>query len=192
MKKKTWLAVAGVVGVIVLMIVAVYGSTWNSMNSKRSDVEAQWAQVENVMQRRADLVPNLVSAVKGQMDHEQKIIDAVTEARSAYAKATTPNEKLAADDAIRENTQVLVNAVTENYPDLASSQSVQTLMTQLEGSENRISVERRRYIGDVNEYNKKVTSFPSSLVAGQMGFHKMDQYEATAKNADQAPAVGFD
>lgn len=192
MKKKTWLAVAGVVGVIVLMIVAVYGSTWNSMNSKRSDVEAQWSQVENVMQRRADLVPNLVSAVKGQMDHEQKIIDAVTEARSAYAKATTPNEKLAADDAIRENTQVLVDAVTENYPDLASSESVQTLMTQLEGSENRISVERRRYIEDVNSYNKKVTSFPSSMVAGQMGFHKMDQYEATAKNADKAPTVSFD
>ena len=191
-KNKTWLAVAGVVGVIVLILVAVYGSTWNSMNSKRNDVEAQWAQVENVMQRRADLVPNLVSTVKGQMNHEQKIIDAVTEARSAYAKAVTPNEKLAADDAIRENTQVLVNAVTENYPELASSQSVQTLMTQLEGSENRISVERRRYIEDVNEYNKKVMSFPSSLVAGQMGFHKMDQYEATAKNADQAPTVSFD
>lgn len=191
-KNKTWLAVAGVVGVIVLILVAVYGSTWNSMNSKRNDVEAQWAQVENVMQRRADLIPNLVSTVKGQMNHEQKIIDAVTEARSAYAKAATPNEKLAADDAIRENTQVLVNAVTENYPELASSQSVQTLMTQLEGSENRISVERRRYIEDVNEYNKKVMSFPSSLVAGQMGFHKMDQYEATAKNADQAPTVSFD
>lgn len=191
-KNKTWLAVAGVVGVIVLILVAVYGSTWNSMNSKRNDVEAQWAQVENVMQRRADLVPNLVSTVKGQMNHEQKIIDAVTEARSAYVKAATPNEKLAADDAIRENTQVLVNAVTENYPELASSQSVQTLMTQLEGSENRISVERRRYIEDVNEYNKKVMSFPSSLVAGQMGFHKMDQYEATAKNADQAPTVSFD
>ena len=191
-KNKTWMAVAGIVGVIVLILVAVYGSTWNSMNSKRSDVEAQWAQVENVMQRRADLIPNLVSTVKGQMKHEQKIIDAVTDARSAYAKATTPNEKLAADDAIRENTQVLVNAVTENYPELASSQSVQTLMTQLEGSENRISVERRRYIGDVNEYNKKVMSFPSSLVAGQMGFHKMDQYEATAKNADQAPTVSFD
>ena len=191
-KNKTWLAVAGVVGVIVLILVAVYGSTWNSMNSKRNDVEAQWAQVENVMQRRADLVPNLVSTVKGQMNHEQKIIDAVTEARSAYVKAATPNEKLAADDAIRENTQVLVNAVTENYPELASSQSVQTLMTQLEGSENRISVERRRYIEDVNAYNKKVMSFPSSLVAGQMGFHKMDQYEATAKNADQAPTVSFD
>lgn len=191
-KNKTWLAVAGVVGVIVLILVAVYGSTWNSMNSKRNDVEAQWAQVENVMQRRADLIPNLVSTVKGQMNHEQKIIAAVTEARSAYAKAATPNEKLAADDAIRENTQVLVNAVTENYPELASSQSVQTLMTQLEGSENRISVERRRYIEDVNEYNKKVMSFPSSLVAGQMGFHKMDQYEATAKNADQAPTVSFD
>ena len=191
-KNKTWLAVAGIVGVIVLILVAVYGSTWNSMNSKRSDVEAQWAQVENVMQRRADLIPNLVSTVKGQMKHEQKIIDAVTDARSAYAKATTPNEKLAADDAIKENTQVLVNAVTENYPELASSQSVQTLMTQLEGSENRISVERRRYIEDVNEYNKKVMSFPSSLVAGQMGFHKIDQYEATAKNADQAPTVSFD
>lgn len=191
-KNKTWLAVAGVVGVIVLVLVAVYGSTWNSMNSKRNDVEAQWAQVENVMQRRADLIPNLVSTVKGQMNHEQKIIEDVVEARSAYAKAATPNEKLAADDAIRENTKVLVNAVTENYPELASSQSVQTLMTQLEGSENRISVERRRYIEDVNEYNKKVMSFPSSLVAGQMGFHKMDQYEATAKNADQAPTVSFD
>lgn len=190
--KETIAAVCSVIGVIVLVVVAMYGSTYNSLNSRRSDVEAQWAQVENVMQRRADLIPNLVSTVKGQMKHEQKIIDAVTDARSAYAKATTPNEKLAADDAIKENTQVLVNAVTENYPDLASSQSVQTLMTQLEGSENRISVERRRYIEDVNSYNKKVSSFPASVTAGQMGFHKIDQYKATAKNAGKAPTVDFD
>lgn len=190
--KKTIAAVCGMIGVIVLVVVAMYGATYNSLNSKRSDVEAQWAQVENVMQRRADLIPNLVSTVKGQMKHEQEIIDAVTDARSAYAEATTPNEKLAADDAIKKNTQVLVNAVTENYPDLASSESVQTLMAQLEGSENRISMERRRYIEDVNSYNKKVTSFPASITAGQLGFHKIDQYEAPAKNADEAPIVDLD
>lgn len=189
--KKT-IAVIGVAVAVVLVIVAMYGATWNSLNSKKNDVEAQWAQVENVMQRRADLVPNLVSTVKGQMSHEEKIIDAVASARDAWSKATTPNEKLAADDDLKENTRVLVNAVTENYPELASSESVQTLMTQLEGSENRISVERRRYIDAVSEYNKKVTSFPASITASQMGFGKIDQYKATTPGAEQAPTVSFD
>lgn len=181
--------VIGVIVAIAVIIVAMFGSTYNGLNNSKNNVDAAWAQVENVMQRRADLIPNLVSSVKGQMAHEQKIIDSVTDARAAFNKAATPNEKLKADDNLQEQTSVLVNAIQENYPDLSSSESVQTLMTQLEGSENRISVERKRYIDAVTVYNQKVTSFPTNMTAGMMGFHKMDQYKATTQGADKAPTV---
>lgn len=186
-KKST--PVIGVIVAIAVIIVAMFGSTYNGLNNSKNNVDAAWAQVENVMQRRADLIPNLVSSVKGQMAHEQKIVDSVTDARAAFNKAATPNEKLKADDNLQEQTNVLVNAIQENYPDLSSSESVQTLMTQLEGSENRISVERRRYIEAVTDYNKKVTSFPTNMTAGMMGFQKIDQYKATTPGADKAPTV---
>lgn len=188
MNKKS-MPVIGVIIAIAIIIVSMFGATYNGLNNSKNEVDASWAQVENVMQRRADLIPNLVSVVKGQMNHEQKIIDSVTDARAAFNKAATPNEKLKADDNLQEQTRVLVNAVTENYPDLRSSESFQTLMTQLEGSENRISVERKRYIDAVTVYNQKVTSFPTNMTAGMMGFHKMDQYKATTPEADKAPTI---
>ena len=181
----------GVVFVIAMFCVSTLAGAYNSLNGSRNDCEAQWSQVENVMQRRADLIPNLVATVKGQMANEQKIFSSIAESRKAFDSASTPNEKLSADQKLGNATTVLLNAVKENYPDLASSESVKTLMTQLEGSENRISVERKRYIDDVNEYDKKIGSFPMNLIAGPFGFEKIDQFKADA-TALKAPTVSFD
>lgn len=178
-----------VIVVVVLAATSLIGLR-NGMNSKKNEVDAQWSQVENVMQRRADLIPNLVASVQGQMDHESKVFKDIADARRQYAAASTPNDKLKANDELNSKTNVLVNAVQENYPQLASSESVKTLMTQLEGSENRISVERERYIRLVNEYNNKVTSFPASMVAGLFGFSKMDLYRAQP-GSENAPKVTF-
>ncbi|KFF30446.1 LemA family protein [Bifidobacterium bombi] len=178
-----------VIVVVVLAATSLIGLR-NGMNGKKNEVDAQWSQVENVMQRRADLIPNLVASVQGQMDHESKVFKDIADARRQYAAASTPNDKLKANDELNSKTNVLVNAVQENYPQLASSESVKTLMTQLEGSENRISVERERYIRLVNEYNNKVTSFPASMVAGLFGFSKMDLYRAQP-GSENAPKVTF-
>lgn len=185
----------GVIAIAVVFIVVALGAgcligTYNGLNGARNDCDAQWSQVENVMQRRADLIPNLVSTVKGQMANEREIFSDIAKSRQAYSYAKTPNEKLEADQQLGRDVDVLVNAVHENYPELASSESVKTLMTELEGSENRISVERKRYIDDVNEYDKKPTSFPTNAVAGMLGFEKIDQFKADS-TAAKAPTVDF-
>lgn len=190
-KPKPWVIVLAALFVTVIFCVTLLSAAYNSLNGSRNDCDAQWSQVENVMQRRADLIPNLVATVKGQMANEQKIFASIADARKAYSDASTPNEKLAADQKLGNETTVLLNAVKENYPELASSESVKTLMTQLEGSENRISVERKRYIDDVNEYDKKVTSFPMNLIAGPFGFEKIDQFKADSSTL-KAPTVNFD
>lgn len=190
-KPKPWVIVLAALFIVVVFCGASLSAAYNSLNGSRTDCDAQWSQVENVMQRRADLIPNLVATVKGQMANEQKIFASIADARKAYSGASTPNEKLAADQKLGDETTVLLNAVKENYPDLASSESVKTLMTQLEGSENRISVERKRYIDEVNEYDKKITSFPMNLIAGPFGFKKIDQFKADS-TALKAPTVDFD
>ena len=188
---KPWLAVISAIVIAVILLVILFSGVYNSLNDSKNDCEAQWSQVENVMQRRADLIPNLVATVKGQMANEQKIFSEIAESRKTFDSASSPNEKLAADQELGNATTVLLNAVKENYPDLASSDSVKTLMTQLEGSENRISVERKRYIDDVNEYDKKIGSFPMNLIAKSFGFEKIDQYQAD-KSAETVPMVDFD
>lgn len=125
------------------------------------------------------------------MKHEEKVFSAIADARKAYASASDANGKLAADQKLGEQTSILVNAIHENYPTLSSNQNIKALMTQLEGSENRISVERKRYIDSVNTYNRKVTSFPANLVAGLFGFEKLPQYQAPA-GTDSVPEVDLD
>lgn len=189
-KLKPWMAAAFAVVVILLLGMAVGGGMYNSMNASKQAVDSDWAQVENVMQRRADLVPNLVASVKGEMRNEQEIFKSIAESRKAFETSDTQAGKLAADDELNAQTTVLLNAVKENYPELASSEQVKTLMTQLEGSENRISVERGRYIDDVADYNRKVTSFPMNLLAHAFGFDGIAQYRADAPAAN-APVVDF-
>ena len=189
-KLKPWVVAVFAIVVILLLGIAIGGGMYNSMNASKQVVDGDWAQVENVMQRRANLIPNLVASVKGEMRNEQEILKSIAASRKAFETSDTQAGKLAADDELNAQTTVLLNAVKENYPDLASSEQVKTLMTQLEGSENRISVERKRYIDDVADYNRKVTSFPMNLFAHAFGFDGIAQYKADAASAN-VPVVYF-
>lgn len=181
-------------GIIVLVIVgllAVFGITqYNSLAKEEQAVEAQLSQVDNVMQRRADLIPNLVNSVKGSMGQEQKVFGDIAEARKAYGNASTDEEKIETSQALDQSVGTLVNVINENYPELKSNENVQTLMTQLEGSENRISVERKRYNEAVQTYNQKVVSFPKNIFANMMGLGKKPYFEAQP-GAENVPEVDF-
>ncbi|EOH91350.1 LemA family protein [Enterococcus pallens] len=181
-------------GIIVLVIVgllAVFGITqYNSLAKEEQAVEAQLSQVDNVMQRRADLIPNLVNSVKGSMGQEQKVFGDIAEARKAYGNASTDEEKIKTSQALDQSVGTLVNVINENYPELKSNDNVQTLMTQLEGSENRISVERKRYNEAVQTYNQQVVSFPKNIFANLMGLGKKPYFEAQP-GAENVPEVDF-
>ncbi|MGY3748806.1 LemA family protein [Vagococcus acidifermentans] len=189
MKKKT--IVLSSIGVVIALIAVFFITTYNNLVSLDNDVSAKWSQVDNVMQRRYDLIPNLVNSVKGSMKQEQTVFNNITEARKAYANATDETSKIAADNQIGESVGTLVNIIHEQYPELGSNENVKTLMTQLEGTENRISVERKRYIDTVNEYNKSIVRFPRNVVANMFGFEKKDNFEAES-GAETVPTVDFD
>ncbi|MBM7712222.1 LemA family protein [Enterococcus xiangfangensis] len=190
MKKRGTGIVVGI-AVIVLAIGVYFIATYNSLVSAENNVDAKWSQVENVMQRRADLIPNLVNSVKGSMQHEETIVKEITDARKAYNNANTPAEKNAANEQINQGLGTMVNVIQEDYPTLASNENVKTLMVQLEGTENRISVERKNYIEQVNEYNQSLVRFPKNLAAKVLGFEKKANFEAD-DTAKEVPAVSFE
>lgn len=188
---KILLAVGGGLLVVVLMFGGWWIGTNNKLNNQKQDVEQQWSQVENVMQRRYDLVPNLTAAVKGSMHQEQKVFGEIAKARSAYSAAKTPTDKMKADNQLTQSTGMLINVIHENYPKLASNENVKNLMVQLEGSENRISVERQNYIATVRAYNQTVINFPSSIVAHAKGARTIKYFKADTQ-AQKAPKVNLD
>lgn len=182
----------GLIALIVIVLFVVFGiSQYNGLAKDEQSVESQWSQVENVMQRRADLVPNLVNSVKGSMQQEQKVFGDIAKAREAYGSATNDSEKIKTSQELDQSVGTLINVINENYPELKSNDNVQTLMTQLEGSENRISVERKRYNDVVKEYNQKVVSFPKNIFANMMGLGKKDYFKAEP-TASSVPSVNFD
>lgn len=190
-KRLSPVAVTSIVLGVIVAICLIFGiGTYNSLAKQNQAVEAQWGQVENVMQRRADLVPNLVNAVKGNMGQEQKVFGDIAEARKSYANASSTTDKAKADDQLNKSVGTLINVIKENYPTLQSSNQVNTLMTQLEGSENRISVERKRYIDQVRDYNQSVVTFPKNIFASMMGLGKKDTFKATPA-AQTVPSVDF-
>lgn len=192
MKKNTGIRTGVFVVIVVVICAAIYGVlTYNQLASAENNVDTKWAQVENVMQRRADLIPNLVSSVKGSMKQEQKVFGEIAESRKMYQAAKTPTEKDQANQELDKNLSVMVNAIHENYPELQSNENVKTLMTQLEGTENRISVERRDYIQEVNHYNQQLVKFPKNIVAKIVGFEKKDNFKAD-KGAEKAPKVDLE
>lgn len=171
---------------------------YNTMVSKDENVKGKWAQVENAYQRRADLIPNLVATVKGAAQHEEGTLTAVVEAR---AKATSINvdpsnlsdEAIAhfqqTQDALSQSLGRLI-ATVESYPDLKANANFQELQVQLEGTENRISVERKAYNDAVQDYNTTVRSFPNNIMAGMFGFKAKGTFKA-AEGSDKAPEVSF-
>ncbi|MGX7151021.1 LemA family protein [Enterococcus ureasiticus] len=182
----------GLIVLIVIVLIGVFGvSQYNGLAKKEQSVESQWSQVENVMQRRADLVPNLVNSVKGSMQQEQKVFGDIAKAREAYGSANNDSDKIKASQELDQSVGTLINVINENYPELKSNDNVQTLMTQLEGTENRISVERKRYNDVVKEYNEQVVSFPKNIFANMMGLGKKDYFKADP-TASTVPSVNFD
>jgi LemA protein len=153
-------------------------------------MKTQWSQVETVLQRRFDLIPNLVNTVKGYAAHEKEILERVTELRSQWGAARTVPEKAQAAGEL-EGVLSRLLLVAENYPQLKADQGFRDLQVQLEGTENRIAVERQRYNESVQSYNTAVRQFPGSLVAGFRGFAPSDAYFKSAEGAEEAPTVDF-
>ncbi|MBO1304801.1 LemA family protein [Enterococcus sp. 669A] len=181
----------GIIVLVIIGLLAVFGITqYNGLAREEQAVEAQLSQVDNVMQRRADLIPNLVNSVQGSMNQEQEVFGNIAKAREAYGSASTDEEKIESSQALDQSVGTLVNVINENYPELKSNENVQTLMTQLEGTENRISVERKRYNEAVQTYNQKVVSFPKNIFAGMMGLGKKPYFEAQP-GAENVPEVDF-
>ncbi len=175
--------------VIVILLVAYGASAYNGFVSEREAVDTQWSQVENQYQRRFDLIPNLVATVKGAFGQEQAVFGEIAEARTHYSGATTVNEKVAAANETESALGRLL-VVMEQYPQLMSMQAVQNLMTQLEGTENRVSVERMRYNDAVKVYQTHMKSFPGNVIAGLFHFESREYFNA-AEAASTTPAVSF-
>ncbi len=183
-KKVLWGLLAGVA------IVVFWGlSINNRLVTLDETVTAQWAQVENQMQRRYDLVPNLVNTVKGTAAHESKVFSDIAAARAQLAGAKTPAQKITASSQMEGALSRLL-VVVENYPNLKANESFNRLMDELAGSENRISVERNRYNESVQVYNMTIRRFPDRIVVGFLGFQSKPYFEID-KQAKEAPKVQF-
>ncbi len=187
---KKVLIVLIVLVVVALMLGSSFISRRNQMAVKREAVNAAWAQVDVVLQRRADLIPNLVETVKGFAAQEQTVFGDIAKARSALLGAHSPAEKIAANGQLDSALGRLL-VVVENYPQLRSNENFLRLQDELAGTENRIAVERRRYNEAVQDYNTFISLFPNSLVANLGGFTRNDAYFKTEEGARQAPKVNF-
>lgn len=197
MKKGLIIGVAVVAAIIA--IVLVWGtSTYNGLVEKQESVETAWSQVENVYQRRADLVPNLVNTVKGYAAHEKETLEAVLSARAKATQMTVNVEDLSEEnikkyqEAQGELQQAMgrLMMITENYPDLKANENFLSLQAQLEGTENRITVERQKFNDTAKTYNTAVRKFPTNIIAGMFDFEKKGYFEAQ-EGAEKAPEVKF-
>ncbi len=187
---KNVLIVLAVLVVIALLLGSSFIGRRNQMAIKKEAVNAAWAQVDVVLQRRADLIPNLVETVKGFAAQEQTVFGDIAKARSALLGAHSPAEKIAANGQLDSALGRLL-VVVENYPQLKSNENFLRLQDELAGTENRIAVERRRYNEVVQDYNTLIATFPNSLVASMGGFARNDAYFKTEEGARQAPKVNF-
>ena len=188
-------------GVIALAVLLIYGSirgSYNTLVTLDENIEGQWAQVENVYQRRADLIPNLVNVVRGYAAHERETLEGVVEARS---RATSINidaanmtpEAMAQFQQAQDNLSSALSrlmVVVERYPDLKANQNFLELQTQLEGTENRIANERRKYIETVRDYNTNIRRFPRNIYASMFGFERKPTFESRP-GSDVPPVVEF-
>lgn len=187
--KKTLLIVIGVLVVLGLFLYSFFQGTYNQFVTMDEAVKAAWSQVENQLQRRYDLIPNLVETVKGYSIHEREVLIEVTNARAKVGGAGTIDDKIKANNELTGALSRLL-VVVERYPDLKANQNFLRLQDELAGTENRIAVERRRYNEAVQAYNVKIRSFPANLLAGMFGFKPAAFFEAPAA-AKTAPEVKF-
>lgn len=191
-RKLQVLGLAGIGLVVVLAGLFMWGvGVYNGLVSSEAEVDESWAQVENVLQRRYDLIPNLVSSVEGSMEQEREIFTSIAESRQMANNASGVEESSEANADLSNNLQTLVNVIKESYPELNSNKNVQDLMAQLEGTENRISVERKRFNETVTDYNVQIKQLPTSLVAPTLGYTERELFEME-EGAETAPEVDFD
>ena len=180
--------------VILLILAFIFGSMYvsrrNEMVTKREAVNAAWSQVDVVLQRRADLIPNLVQTVKGYAVQEQTVFGDIAAARAALIGAKTPADKIAANNQLDGALSRLL-VIVENYPQLKSNENFMRLQDELAGTENRIAVERKRYNDTLQDYNTYIGLFPNNIVASLSGFTRNDAYFKAEEGARQAPKVNF-
>lgn len=182
----------GILGFVMFLgAIGLWGvSTSNKLVELEAEVDGSWSQVENVLQRRYDLIPNLVASVEGSMAQEREIFTAIADSRRTVESASTVEETADANAELNSNLQTLVNVIHESYPELASNQNVQDLMAQLEGTENRISVERQRFNETVTKYNVTIKKIPTNIIANLSGYEKRDLFDME-DGAESAPKVDF-
>ncbi|AEJ61745.1 LemA family protein [Spirochaeta thermophila DSM 6578] len=197
---RTLLIVAGIILLIVLSLYGCVVGTYNNLVQLEEGVKAQWAQVENVYQRRADLIPNLVATVKGYASHERETLEAVVQARSKVGSLTLDSsviedtqkfEAFQQAQAELSSTLSRLLVVVERYPELKANENFLALQAQLEGTENRIAVERRRYNEVAQRFNTAIRRFPAVIIANMFGFKEKAYFKAEA-GAEKAPVVNFD
>lgn len=195
--KKSWIVI-GVIVVLVFILYRFFAGTYNEMVNKELEVTKQWAQVENVYQRRLDLIPNLVNTVKGAADFEKSTLTAVIEARASATQVRLDPKNLSAEELNKfqqsqgQLSQALgrLMVVAEQYPQLRATEAFRDLTVQLEGTENRIAVERQKFNEVVQTFNSAIKVFPANLLAGMYGF-KEKAFFAADKGANKAPEVKF-
>lgn len=187
---KTGVIVLVVVAVIALLVGGAYVSSRNQMVTKSEAVKSAWSEVDVVLQRRADLIPNLVETVKGFAAQEQTVFHDIASARSALLGAQTPADKIAANGQLDGAIGRLL-LIVENYPQLKSNENFLRLQDELAGTENRIAVERKRYNDTLQDYNTYIGLFPNSLFAGGAGFKRNNDYFTATQASREAPKVQF-
>lgn len=178
--------IAAIVIVLILAIISIY----NSLVTLRQRVENAWSQIDVQLQRRFDLIPNLVESVKGYMTHESEVLEKVTALRSSWANATTVAEKSELDTQLTGALKTIM-AVSENYPDLKANQNFSELQEELRATENKISASRQFYNDTVTRYNTKLEVVPSNIIAGIFGFKPKDLFEAESEEARKNVKVNF-
>jgi LemA protein len=181
--------IIGIIVAVVLLFAAMLIPSYNNFVELEENVDQSYAQIENQLQRRLDLIPNLVNTVKGYASHEKEVIASISDARARLAGADTVEEEATANAELTGALSRLL-VVVENYPNLKADQQFTQLMDELSGTENRISVARKDYNDQVALYNKKIKRFPGSLIAGMTGFEEKEYFTADPRAAE-APEVDF-
>jgi LemA protein len=187
---KAVLAIIAVLVILALIVGGSYVSHRNQMVTLNEAIKSNWAQVDVVLQRRADLIPNLVETVKGFAAHEETVFGDIAKARSALMNAQTPQDKIAANGQLDGALSRLL-VIVENYPQLKSNENFLRLQDELAGTENRIAVERKRYNDSIQTYNTYIGQFPNNIFASWAGFKRNDAYFQASQTSREAPKVEF-
>lgn len=189
-KSKSWIVVLIIIGVVILLLASTFIGKYNGFVAAKSEVDAKQAAISTQLQRRSDLIPNLVSTVKGYAAHEEKVYTALADARSKLAGAGTVAEMSKANEELSNALSRLL-VVVENYPELKANENFTALQDELAGTENRITVARNDYNQVAKEYNVKIQKFPNNIFAGMFGFSAVDYFEAEA-GSQKVPEVSFE